>query len=179
MTNRQGMAHLKKFRFRLVLAYLPKPKHCTKGRCLSYCKNHYDYVGRSSMLKCSMLNVNEWSHETAGIGTFVTRITHSFVERFWCLSIHPSTSVTRFGKILPLWQHIKSLGQFLMVYLVFGIIFSILWQFLMLMGNFFAVYGWIFNNWYFNLVTLPSTHPSMVAHESGGDGGRFNSIWHQ
>ena len=159
MTNRQGMAHLKKFRFRLVLAYLPKPKHCTKGRCLSYCKNHYDYVGRSSMLKCSMLNVNEWSHETAGIGTFVTRITHSFVERFWCLSIHPSTSVTRFGKILPLWQHIKSLGQFLMVYLVFGIIFSILWQFLLLMGNFFAVYGWIFNNWYFNLVTLPSTHP--------------------
>ena len=37
-------------------------------------------------------------------------------------------SVTRFGKIPPLWHNFKSLGQILRVYLVFGKMLILLWQ---------------------------------------------------
>ena len=46
----------------------------------------------------------------------------------WPPSVHVSASVTRFGEILPLGQNLKSLGQFLSSYLVFGKIVNLLCQ---------------------------------------------------
>ena len=47
-----------------------------------------------------------------------------------------STSVTRLGEILSLWQNIKYLAVFWRVYLVLGKTFNLLWRFVMLMGKF-------------------------------------------
>ena len=44
-------------------------------------------------------------------------------------------SVTRFGKISPFWQNLKSLWHFLTVYLIFGIILNKLWQILYAFGQ--------------------------------------------
>jgi len=46
------------------------------------------------------------------------------------------SSVTRFGEISPLGQTLKSLKQYIRVYLVFGRILNLLWNFLTILGNF-------------------------------------------
>ena len=46
-------------------------------------------------------------------------------------------SVTRFGEIPLLWQKNKSLLQLLMVYFVFGITYTILWQIFKAIGQIF------------------------------------------
>ena len=48
--------------------------------------------------------------------------------------------MTRFGKIE---KYLIVYGNFVMAYLVFGIIFGILWQFLNAIGLFFIVVLWL------------------------------------
>ena len=45
--------------------------------------------------------------------------------------------VTRFGKILPLWQKFKSLWQFLTAYFLFGKVLNLLWQICEIVGLIF------------------------------------------
>ena len=49
-----------------------------------------------------------------------------------------TSSVTRFGKICPLWQNLKALGNFEMVNFVVGKFLNLLWQFLRYWANFYS-----------------------------------------
>ena len=59
---------------------------------------------------------------------FALHFSSNFATTKDCLLLWCTSSVTRFGKISPLGQNFKSLGQFLKAYLVFGKIVSILGQ---------------------------------------------------
>ena len=64
---------------------------------------------------------------------FYTKLSHFclFVSHVMCFS----TSATRFGKILPLWQHFKYFG-----YLVFGKIWTYFRSIFVLLGKFSSLY---------------------------------------
>ena len=63
------------------------------------------------------------------IGLRMIDILRKHLASKWpALRIQPRISVTRFGKILPLWHNLKVLGKFLRVYLVFAKMLILLWQ---------------------------------------------------
>ena len=61
------------------------------------------------------------------------------VHTKWQVLFLLELSVIRFGKILPIWQNLKSLCQFLRVYLVFGKNCYLLWQILLTVEQLFMV----------------------------------------
>ena len=72
------------------------------------------------------------------------QITHPLSHVHTC---SPLCSVTRFGKILPLWRQFTSLGKFLMVYFLIRKMLSLVWQICDIFGIiFFVANGHILKN---------------------------------
>ena len=73
-----------------------------------------------------------------------------------------SSSVTKFGKISPLWWRFQIIGNFLRVYLGFGKILNLFWQqTLCFWAKSFIVGNG--QNWKHNLVTLILTRHSVIS----------------
>ena len=105
-------------------------------------------------------NLTIWSHcsharclnESA---TLCLRMHDWNLNRF----IYVETSVTRFGKTLPLWQNLPVFGKFSTAYLVFGKMLSLLWQIWSIIWLIFIFCKWKNIDKYSNhLVTLVETN---------------------
>ena len=67
---------------------------------------------------------------------FIGKVIHQFPKN-GVIDLTYSCIVTRFGEILPLGHNINILGNFLRVYLVFGILLKLIWQILNAIGQIF------------------------------------------
>ena len=98
-----------------------------KENCLtlSHCSNNLvPLKGLPSLI--SKFGAKEWPKISFWLYSWIFYVGHCTANQL-NLVVVVVTSVTRFGKILPLWQNIKSLRQFFEDSLIVGKIFNPLW----------------------------------------------------